>query len=80
MKTLFIAVPLPSHSSTKILGISEKMETLPTVYEPCEVYAVRTSESVIEEVRELISREHTAGKALPLLRRVAHSFTFVGNA
>ena len=55
------------------------MESLPTVYEPCEVYAVRTSLAVIEEVRELMSKEHTAGKALGLLRRVAHSFTFVGN-
>ena len=79
MKTLFVALPLPSHTSTRILGISESMESLPTVYEPCEVYAVRTSPAVIDEVRELMSREHTAGKALGLLRRVAHSFTFVGN-
>lgn len=77
MKTLFVAIP--PHPGNKILGISEKMETLPTVYERCEVYAVRTSEAVIEEVRELMSREHTAGKALGLLRRVAHSFTFVGD-
>ena len=79
MKTLFIAVPQLSHASTRILGMSEKMDTLPTVYEPCEVYAVRTSAAVIEEVRELMSREHTASKALGLLRRVAHSFTFVGD-
>ena len=55
------------------------METLPTVYEACEVYAVRCSESTIEEARTLLSKEHTAGKALGLLRRQAHSFTFVGN-
>ena len=85
MKTLFIAIPTPKHTpdakevSTRILGLSEKMETLPTVYEACEVYAVRCSESTIEEARTLLSKEHTAGKALGLLRRQAHSFSFVGN-
>lgn len=79
MKTLFIVVPQLSHASTRILGMSEKMDTLPTVYEPCEVYAVRCSETTIEEARTLLSKEHTAGKALGLLRRQAHSFTFVGN-
>lgn len=77
VKTLFIAVP--PHPGTRILGMSEKMDTLPTVYEPCEVYAVRCSETTIEEARTLLSKEHTAGKALGLLRRQAHSFTFVGN-
>lgn len=76
MKTLFVAV---TRTEPRILGLSEKMETLPTVYEACEVYAVRCSESTIEEARTLLSKEHTAGKALGLLRRQAHSFTFVGN-
>ena len=74
--------PLAStdHANIRVLGISESMETLPTVYEPVAVYAVRCSEAVIEEVRELLSKEHTAGRALGLLRSRAHSFTYVGNA
>lgn len=79
MKTIFVAVPMPPKLQA-VLGISESMETLPTVYEPVEVYAVRCSEAVIEEVRELLSMEHTAGRALGLLRGMAHSFTYVGNA
>lgn len=77
MKTIFIAV-LP-HPGLRILGMSESMETLPAVFERCEVYAVRCSETTIEEARTLLSKEHTADKALGLLRRQAHSFTFVGN-
>ncbi len=76
MKTLFIML---APSGVIVKGVSEKMDTLPTVNEAVEVYAVRVSESVIEEVRELMSREHTAIKVLPLLKRCAHSFTFVGN-
>lgn len=77
MKTLFIML---TPSGAVVKGVSETMDTLPTVFEPVEVYAVRVSESVIAEVRELLSREHTAGKVLPLLKRSSHSFTFVGNA
>lgn len=77
MKTLFIMLP---PSGTVVKGVSETMDTLPVVFESVEVYAVRVSEAVIAEVRELLSREHTAGKVLPLLKRSSHSFTFVGNA
>ena len=79
MKALFIALPMPPKPQT-VLGISERMDTLPAVFEPVEVYAVRCSEGLIEEVRELLSREHTAGRALGLLRSRAHSFTYCGNA
>lgn len=85
MKTLFVMTPLQtpdsvSAANARVLGISERMDTLPAVFEPVEVYAVRCSEAVIEEVRELLSKEHTAGRALGLLRSRAHSFTYVGNA
>jgi hypothetical protein len=76
VKTLFIML---TPSGTLVKGVSESMDTLPTVYENVEVYAVRVSEAVIEEVRELMSREHTAEKVLPLLKRSSHSFTFCGN-
>ena len=83
MKTLFVMTPLQpiaGPANSRVAGISERMDTLPAVYEPVEVYAVRCSEGLIEEVRELLSREHTAGRALGLLRGRAHSFTYVGNA
>lgn len=78
MITVYLAI---RHDDPNVIaGMSRRLDTLPAVYYAVDLYAVCCSESLFREAQDMLATEHTAHRALPLLRRLSHSFTFLGNA
>jgi hypothetical protein len=76
METVFISIV---KDGTAIEGMAETIDTLPSAYTKVEVYAVRASTSAIEDALAMMSKRNPEG-ALKLLKRCAHSFTYIGTA
>ena len=63
-----------------VAGLSRSLDSLPSTWQTVDLYAVRLSDEALREAQDLLALPHTAHKALPYLRRVAHSFTWIGNS
>ena len=62
-----------------VAGLSRSLDTLPATWQTVDLYAVRLSPEALAEAQDLLASHHTAAKVAPFLRRVAHSFTWIGN-
>lgn len=75
MITIYVSI---AKDGGAVEGMAPSLDTLPSTYRTVEVYAVRASPSAVDEARSMVAKSNPEGALRPL-KRVAHSFTFVGN-
>lgn len=77
MITVYLATTVADPSV--VAGLSRSLDSLPATWQAVDLYAVRLSDEALREAQDLLASHHTAHKVMPYLRRVAHSFTHIGN-